>query len=128
MPTYALRCHICGDFEQWASITVGAPTGCPDCGGTVQQILTPPRLYAVGERGAQTRDIDEKERQLSADLPAYKRLRHQGYQPQRINGAHEMEMTAQSAMEINSGGIVKGDEKRINSAIELSREIMGGLA
>lgn len=90
--------------------------------------MHPPHLYAVGVRGAETRDIDAREKRLAEDLPAYKRLRHQGYQPQRINGAREMEQSAQSAMEINSGGIVKGPEKEIHAAMELSREIMGGRA
>src|SRR5262249_42966448 len=118
---------ICGDFEQWAPIAMGAPSACLDCGRDVIQVLTPPALYAVGERGAITRDNDRRDKTLRADLDAYKRLRRQGLQPQRIDGAHQMETTAQSSMEINSGGIVHGPEMQIRESIELARDITGGL-
>lgn len=107
-------------------MALGAPTACADCGRDVVQVITPPALYAIGERGAQTRDTDQREQALARDLTAYKRLRHQGYQPQGIDGADRLATTAQSAMEINSGGIVKGDESQIHSAMELAREITAG--
>lgn len=122
MPTYRMRCSVCGDYEEWASMSVGAPTACPDCGRDVMQVLTPPHLYAVGNRGERTRDIDATEKQWGRDLPAYKRLRNAGYQPQGIDGADHLEATATSVFEINSGGIVKGPERQIQEAMGLAAE------
>lgn len=128
MPTYRLRCHICGDYDEWASITGPIPSACPDCQGDVVQVLTPPALYAVGDKGSRTREVDTREAEWSKDMPAYKRLRHAGYQPQRIDGADRMEATATSEMEINSGGIVTGPEDRIRDAMAMSKDIMAGNA
>lgn len=128
MPTYAFRCKSCGDYERWHSIHAPLPKTCPTCGGFTQQVISPPRLYAVGERGAHTRATDATEAQWAKDMPAYKRLRNEGHQPQAIDGAAHLEATAEHGMEINSKGIVKGPEHRIQEGIEMAREIMGGQA
>lgn len=128
MPTYRLRCRNCGDSEKWFSIVTGPSLTCVGCGGPVQQVLTPPRLYGVGEHGRRTLEVDETEREWDRDLPAYKRLRHAGHQPLKIDGADRLEATAASDWEIKTGGRVKGNERQINEAVALAAEITAGRA
>ena len=46
------------------------------------------------------------EQQWERDLPAYKRLRRQGYQPPRTQGCAELEARAHSDREIEKGRII----------------------
>ena len=46
------------------------------------------------------------EHQWERDLPAYKRLRRQGYQPPRTQGCAELEARASSDREIEKGRII----------------------
>jgi putative FmdB family regulatory protein len=128
MPTYVYTCIQCGDFEYWRSIHADPLDACPTCGDVIAKNVTIPMLAGIGARSAEVAKIDATEARWSKDMPAYKRLRHAGYQPQSVDGADRLEATAQSGLEINSGGIVKGDERRIKDAIELSRDIMSGRA
>jgi len=128
MPTYRYACDECGDYLIWESIHEDAHTHCPTCENPVVRVISVPALYGVGDRGRETRETDAANRTLSKDLPAYRRLRHQGMQPQGINGCDKLEATATSAMEVNSGGRIKGSETEIKAAMELARDIGHGRA
>jgi hypothetical protein len=45
--------------------------------------------------------ITQREKQLAADLPAYKRLRQSGLQPESTRGAARLEATAETADQVN---------------------------
>lgn len=51
-------------------------------------------------RGAQVNEINERAKQWDRDMPAYKRLRKNGLQPQRIDGAAEIEKRASTAAQV----------------------------
>jgi hypothetical protein len=61
-------------------------------------------------------------------MASYQRLRRAGYQPQAIDGCDKLEATATSEFEINSKGIVAGDERAIRESMEMSRDILRGRA
>jgi hypothetical protein len=61
-----------------------------------------------------SRAVDERERQLDADLDAYQRLRREGLQPPSNDGCAQLEAEAVSRVEIEMG-VVRTDmpaEKR----------------
>ena len=63
--------------------------------------------------------IDAKEERWNKDIPAYKRLRKQGFQPVGIDGSAKMESEATTRFEIESGKIMLGKEKQIAEAIDI---------
>ena len=54
-------------------------------------------------RGAQVAATNQTERNWKQDLPAYKRLRADGLQPKRIDGAAEVERRAQESWQVETG-------------------------
>ena len=128
MPTYLLTDPVCGEYTEWLSIHADLSPLCPRCGQARTKIITPPALYGVGDRGRETRETDLANRTLSKDLPAYKRFRDHGVQPQAIDGCDRLEATAASAFEVESKGILKGDERQIKDAMEYARDIERGRA
>lgn len=54
-------------------------------------------------RGAQVAATNQTERNWKKDLPAYKRLRADGLQPKRIDGAAEVERRAQESWQVETG-------------------------
>jgi hypothetical protein len=61
-------------------------------------------------RGAAVSVVDERAKRWDKDMPAYKRLRQQGYQPRAIDGSAEVERKAVHDWQVNTGlGISKGD-------------------
>lgn len=48
----------------------------------------------------------DRERKLSADMEAYRRLRKQGLQPPRIDGASVTEKHATTKAEVESGAVI----------------------
>ena len=88
-----------GGFEQWISIHAEKsehPKTHPGCGGPVVLSIEKVNTYGVGNPGAQTRTIDQREKNLALDRDAYKRLRDDGHQPRHLSGAHKMEATAKN--------------------------------
>lgn len=66
---------------------------------------------------------EKKEQQLSADLPAYKRLRHNGTQPPGIDGAAELEKRANDKVEVEMGrAIPKPLMSRVKDGFAMSAE------
>ena len=54
-------------------------------------------------RGAQVAATNQTERNWKQDLPAYKRLRADGLQPKRIDGAANVERRAQESWQVETG-------------------------
>lgn len=54
-------------------------------------------------RGGRVAAINATERGWNKDMPAYKRLRQQGLQPKRIDGAAEVEKKANEAWQVETG-------------------------
>lgn len=54
--------------------------------------------------------IDRTEAQWDADMPAYKRLRHDGLQPKAIDGCAELESKGTSREEIEMGHLFTSAE------------------
>lgn len=63
-----------------------------------------------------------KERQLSDDLPAYKRLRHNGVQPRGIDGSAFLEKRAEDQFDVELGHIVPKEHKsRVRDGLDMAR-------
>lgn len=122
MPTYHYFCVECRDFELWRSIHDGPLECCPSCGNVVALVMHPPALHGIGARGAETRRVDGKEREWAKDMPAYERLRMEGHQPQKIDGADRLEATAVGNWHIKTGQA--HTDKVVDSAMEQAREIV----
>jgi len=54
-------------------------------------------------RGARVAEVNTTERNWNKDMPAYKRLRANGLQPKRIDGAAEVEKKAQESWQVETG-------------------------
>ena len=55
------------------------------------------------DRSREVLKIDRKEDGWDADMPAYKRLRAQGFQPPQIDGCSELERKAETKHEVELG-------------------------
>lgn len=58
-----------------------------------------------------SRAMDAKDKVLSADLDAYKRLRHSGLQPPSVDGAAELEKRAVTKEEITWGRLLDAEQR-----------------
>lgn len=56
-------------------------------------------------RGGRVAEINQTERNWNKDLPAYKRLRQNGLQPKKIDGAAEIEKKATEAWQVERGTV-----------------------
>ena len=54
-------------------------------------------------RGQNVASINNTERNWQKDMPAYKRLRKEGLQPKRIDGAAEVEKKAETKFQVETG-------------------------
>lgn len=54
-------------------------------------------------RGAQVVETNKIEKGWNKDMPAYKRLRAEGLQPKRIDGAAEVEKKAKESWQVETG-------------------------
>jgi putative FmdB family regulatory protein len=124
MPTYVYQCEKCEvEFEQWQSIHAEALRAHPGCGSAVVKVITGVRTYGIGPRGAATRAHDATESRWDKDLPAYKRLRHNGYQPPSVDGCATLETEATSGFEIETG-LKYGhmDTTLVEESMQMARE------
>jgi hypothetical protein len=48
-------------------------------------------------------EVNQTERNWNKDMPAYKRLRADGLQPKKIDGAAEVEKKAQESWQVETG-------------------------
>lgn len=71
-------------------------------------------------KGAKEAEFSRKmEARLEKDRPAYKAMKNAGLQPARLTGAHELMTKAETSFEIESGKIMPGKAKEIET---LSKE------
>jgi hypothetical protein len=68
---------------------------------------------------------ENREKRWNRDMPAYKRLRDQGYQPAHIDGSADLERDATTRFEIESGQIHKGKEKAVTEAVQFVEDLTG---
>ena len=54
-------------------------------------------------RGKQVEQTNKVERNWQKDMPAYKRLRKEGLQPKRIDGAAKLEQKAEHKWQVETG-------------------------
>lgn len=85
--------------------------------------------FGVGAAAMPTRKAhivreEVKERRLSDDLPAYKRLRRNGVQPKGIDGSAVLEKRAEDQFDVELGHIVPKEYKsRIQDGFDTAREL-----
>jgi hypothetical protein len=115
MPVYKWRCPDDGDWTQWLSIHDDKGRACcPTCARPGVKVFTPPNIsvYATPSKGADVRDKDRTEAGWQRDMPAYKAMRRQGYQPRNIDGCHKLEGTAKIPLELEMGHAFATNEER----------------
>ena len=70
-------------------------------------------------------EVEAREKRWNKDMPAYKRLRDQGYQPKGIDGAAALERDATTRFEIESGTAFAGQGKKVQDAVNFVEDITG---
>lgn len=60
-------------------------------------------MNSTTTRGKNVAAINSTERNWNKDMPAYKRLRQEGLQPKRIDGAAEIEKKAEHKWQVETG-------------------------
>lgn len=102
---------------------------CKDCEKHLTAEDVPSRegipQFSFGALNAKVKEVDDREKRWDKDMPAYKRLRKQGLQPKTIDGAAHLEAKATTRFEIESGRVLEGETKRIETAVEAFQEITG---
>jgi len=58
-------------------------------------------------------------------MPAYKALRAQGLQPPHIDGSAELMAKAETRFEVESGQVLQGQTKKIETAVNAIESITG---
>jgi len=119
MPTYRYLCPKCNTIELHRSIYDVPLVRCPFCSSGVIQVLTPPNIAAAAtpNKSGSVNLINQTEARWDKDMPAYKRLRADGIQPSRIDGAAQIESQAETRFEVESGSLHPGGAKQIESEI-----------
>ena len=69
--------------------------------------------------------VEAREKRWEKDMPAYKRLRQQGLQPKTIDGAAHIEAKAETRFEVESGQVLPGQAKKIETAVSAIESITG---
>ena len=126
MPNYTWRCQLHGDWEEWRSIHESTIPPCPeDCGLSIKQVMTSPRIsiYATPHKGTEVRHRDASDKRLTADLTAYKALRHQGYQPPKIDGSAILQRDATDPIDIQMGAKAFVDKSSYQKAREVTQAL-----
>lgn len=67
----------------------------------------------------------DRESRWEKDMPAYRRLRNQGYQPPHIDGSHALERDATTKFEIESGKAFPGQEREVKEAVDFFEQGTG---
>ncbi len=128
MPNYDYSCEQGHIFEIYQSFTEEALTVCPEDGEKVHRIIYAAYIASAARPtspGAiQAVQKNEYEKSLEKDLPAYKRLRKQGFQPKSTLGAAALEAGATTKFEVQSGKISK-EPKKLQQAVDMFEQTMG---
>jgi hypothetical protein len=69
--------------------------------------------------------VKEREKRWARDMPAYKRLREEGYQPPGIDGAAYLEANATTKFEIESGRAYAGQATQVKEAVDFFEQGTG---
>ena len=69
--------------------------------------------------------ITDRDKRWSKDMPAYKALRAQGLQPPRIDGSAELAARAETRFEVESGKVMPGKAKEIDTALRAFEDATG---
>jgi len=85
---------------------------------------------AFGSGTAPTRrpgaeSVEAREKRWNKDMPAYKALRAQGLQPPHIDGSAELMAKAETRFEVESGQVLQGQTKKIETAVNAIESITG---
>jgi len=127
MPTYLYECKMGHREEVWRSIYTKdlKVNDCVRCGEKAHLVFTSPAIAAdaLPNKLHGVRSVDARERGWDKDMPAYKRLREQGYQPRGVDGAAMAEAAANHPLEIEMGRPL-GKEKEVRRAQEIASELM----
>lgn len=95
MASYCYRCESCGDeLELQAAIGTARRMIRCDCGGVKRLRIgvgVNVSAHALETKGGEVRASDAMEARWQRDMPAYKRMRRQGMQPDGIDGAARLE-------------------------------------
>jgi len=89
--------------------------GCFGC--RVSHVGVAPSAMPTRTGGADAGAINAREARWQKDMPAYKRLRDQGYQPPHIDGSARLEAQASTEHEI-AVGQVSADPKKLTEAAD----------
>ena len=65
------------------------------------------------------------DKSLEKDRPAYKSMKEAGLQPARLTGAHELMTKAETSYEIESGNLMPGKAKEIDSFVKEFKDATG---
>ena len=69
--------------------------------------------------------VEAREKRWEKDMPAYKRMRQQGLQPKTIDGAAHIEAKAETRFEVESGQVLPGQAKKIETAVSAIESLTG---
>lgn len=128
MPNYDYECSTGHIFEIYQSFQEDSLTTCPEHDAPVTKIIYAAYIASAARPtspGAiQAVQKNEYEKSLEKDLPAYKRLRKQGFQPKSTVGAAALEAGATTKFEVQSGKIAK-EPKKLQQAVDMFEQTMG---
>jgi hypothetical protein len=65
------------------------------------------------------------DKSLEKDRPAYKSMKEAGLQPARLTGAHELMTKAETSYEIESGNLMPGKAKEIETFVKEFKDATG---
>lgn len=72
-------------------------------GCRIQTVSIAPSATPSRRGGGHALSVNRMEKQWGVDMPAYKRLREQGYNPKSIDGVAELEKKVESGLELEMG-------------------------
>ena len=122
MPLYTFRCLDCLNMEDiYLKIDETFSGSCSVCGGVVRKYYGNVRLAPSVTPTRSNIDFEatySAEQMKIKDMAAYKRLCEEGLKPPAINGSANLETKAGTKHEINSGMLLKdNDRKRKEKAL-----------
>jgi len=82
-------------------------------------------LIGFGDLRVAVSNVEAREKRWAKDMPAYKRLRAQGLQPKSIDGSAHLEARAETRFEVESGQVLPGQAKKIETAVSAIESLTG---
>ena len=81
--------------------------------------------HATPTRRPEVVDIDRRDSQLDKDRMAYRRLRHAGFQPTKVDGSETLERAEPSCQfEIDTGHLIpRAEMSRVQEGLAVSKEL-----